>query len=131
MTTSDPIADLLTRIRNGCQAAHRFIEVPSSKQKLALVKVLKAQGFIEGFLVKEDSKQGIIRVYLKYSRRRPVIHGLTRVSKPGQRKYVGYRDVPKVLGGMGIAVLSTPVGLLEGLEARKAKVGGELICYVW
>ena len=132
MTLSDPIADLLTRIRNGCHARRRFVEVGRSKMKLALVKALKDEGFIEGYLDKEGNTGGLIRIYLRYNgERMPVIQNLKRVSRPGRRRYVGYQEIPKVLGGMGIALLSTPAGILRGAEARKRKVGGELLCYVW
>ncbi len=132
MTLSDPIADLLTRIRNGCHARRRFVEVGRSNMKLALVKALKDDGFIEGFLEKEGTTGGLIRIYLRYnSERMPVIQNLKRISRPGRRKYVGYQEIPKVVGGMGIALLSTPAGILRGAEARKRKIGGELLCYVW
>jgi small subunit ribosomal protein S8 len=132
MTLSDPIADLLTRIRNGCRARRRFVDVDRSNMKLAIVKSLKEEGFIEGYLEKREQGSGVIRIYLRYnSERSSVIKDLKRVSRPGRRHYVGYQEIPKVLGGMGIALLSTPQGVLRGAEARKRKVGGELLCYVW
>ncbi|MBS0622897.1 MAG: 30S ribosomal protein S8 [Verrucomicrobia bacterium] len=133
MSLSDPIADLLVRILNGGRAGHRYVEVNDSKMRMGIVQMLKELGFVEGFLrQKEEKKAGKIRVYLKYGKRRqPVIHGLRRISKPGCRKYVGHSEIPTVLGGMGEAILSTPQGLLSGQEARKVKVGGELLCYVW
>lgn len=132
MAVNDPIADLLTRIRNASLARHRFVEVPKSKAKLAIVKLLMALGYIEGFLSKEDNKQGMIRIYLRYRRdRQPVIQGLKRVSSPGCRKYVTHKEIPSVLGGMGSAILSTPEGIIVGKEARERKVGGEVLCYVW
>lgn len=132
MYTNDPIADLLTRIRNASMARHRYIELRTSGILLALVKVLKERGFIEGYLEREATPQSIMRVYLKYGAgRRPVIQGLKRVSKGSCRRYVGYRDIPRVLGGLGMAILSTPQGVIDDAAARERKVGGELLCYVW
>jgi small subunit ribosomal protein S8 len=125
MAISDPVADFLTRIRNSVTAGHRYIDVSWS--------VLKEQGFIENYLVKHESKQrGTIRVFLKYaSGRRPVIQGVRRVSKPGLRKYVGYADIPRFYGGMGLSIISTSQGVMAGDEASKRKIGGELLCLVW
>lgn len=129
---TDPIADLLTRIRNAIHAKLRYTDVGFSKLKLAIIEVLKKQGFIEQFLVKQDAKGGKIRIFLRYgSSRKPVIQGLKRVSRPGMRRYVNYKDVPLVLGGMGVAILSTSQGVIHGVEAHKRKVGGEVLCYVW
>jgi len=125
---SDPIADLLTRIRNALKARHRYVDFEASKLKLNFLKVLEAQGFVEKVII-NDRKA---RLFLKYSERRePVIRGLKRVSAPGLRRYIGYRDLPKILGGMGIAILSTPQGVVDGEKARELKVGGELMCYIW
>ncbi len=132
MSIGDPIADLLTRIRNAQVARLRYVELPSTKLLVELVNVLKDQGFIDGFLVREDKPQGVIRIYLRYaSQREPVIQGLTRVSKSSRRRYVGFRAIPKVFGGMGISILSTSQGVMVGEEARERKVGGEVLCYVW
>lgn len=130
MSLIDPIADLLTRIRNAKDARHRFVDVQLSKTKLNISKILKDQGFIENYIVNEDQKK--FRIFLKYTNgREPVIQGLKKVSCSGLRRYVGFRKIPKVLGGMGIAILSTPQGIVDGETAIRMKVGGELICLVW
>ena len=129
---TDPVADLLTRIRNGSMAEHEKVDVPASKLKVRVVEILKEEGFIKNFRVIEDQKQGVLRVYLKYGPgQERVITGLRRVSKPGRRLYVSADRIPSVLGGMGVAILSTPRGVLTDRESRKAKVGGEVLCYVW
>lgn len=130
--TNDPIADLLTRIRNAIKAQHRFVDLRKSRMNLSIVKILKDQGFIDNYLVKDDETQGTIRVFLKYAEGRlPIINGLKRVSRPGLRRYVGYHSIPLVCGGLGITIVSTSKGLMAGHEAHKIKVGGELICQVW
>ena len=129
---TDPVADLLTRIRNGSLAEHEKVDIPSSKLKVRLAEILKEEGFIKNFRLIEDKRQGVLRVYLKYGPgQERVISGLRRVSKPGKRLYVGADRIPSVLGGMGVAILSTPRGVLTDRESRKAKVGGEVLCYVW
>ena len=129
---TDPVADLLTRIRNGSLAEHEKVDIPSSKLKVRLAEILKEEGFIKNFRLIEDKRQGVLRVYLKYGPgQERVISGLRRVSKPGKRLYVGADRIPTVLGGMGVAILSTPRGVLTDRESRKAKVGGEGLCYVW
>lgn len=129
---SDPVADLLTRIRNGSMAEHEKVDVPASKLKVRIAEILKEEGFIKNFRIIEDRKQGVLRVYLKYGPgQERVITGLRRVSKPGRRLYVSAEKVPSVLGGMGVAILSTPRGVLTDRESKKAKVGGEVLCYVW
>ena len=129
---TDPVADLLTRIRNGSLAEHEKVDIPSSKLKVRLAEILKEEGFIKNFRLIEDKRQGVLRVYLKYGPgQERVISGLRRVSKPGKRLYVGADRIPSVLGGMGVAILSTPQGVLTDRESRKAKVGGEVLCYVW
>jgi small subunit ribosomal protein S8 len=126
----DPIADLLTRIRNAKLAKHRFVDFRPSKLKVEIVKVLQAQGFVDKYLV--DDEKGRARVFLKYADgRESVIRGLTRMSSPALRRYVGYRQIPRVFGGMGVAILSTPGGIVDGETARKQKLGGELLCLVW
>lgn len=126
----DPIADLLTRIRNAKQARHRFVDFRPSKLKMQIVRVLYEQGFVEKFMVNEEKGQA--RLYLKYAGgREPVIKGLDRVSSSSLRRYVGYRQIPKIYGGMGIAILSTPGGIIDGETARQKKLGGELLCLVW
>lgn len=131
-TTNDPISDLLTRVRNSVNAKHRFVDVMNSRMNRYIVAILKEQGFIENFMIKEDAPRSVIRVLLKYVEgRNSVIHGLTRISKPGLRKYVNHDGIPLVCGGLGISILSTSKGVMVGHEARKNKVGGELLCYVW
>jgi small subunit ribosomal protein S8 len=129
---TDPVADMLTRIRNGSLAEHEKVDIPSSKLRVRLAEILKEEGFIKNFRLIEDKRQGVLRVYLKYGPgQERVISGLRRVSKPGKRMYVGADRIPSVLGGMGVAILSTPRGVLTDRESRKAKVGGEVLCYVW
>ena len=129
---TDPIADMLTRIRNGSMAEHEKVDIPASKLKARVAEILKDEGFIKNFRLIEDKRQGVLRVYLKYGAgQERVITGIRRVSKPGRRLYVAADKVPSVLGGMGVAILSTPRGVLTDRESRKAKVGGEVLCYVW
>lgn len=131
MATSDTVADLLTRIRNAKDAKHKYVDVKLSKLNQSIVDVLREKGYVTSFLVNEKKRQ--IRVFLKYIKnsRDNVIHGLKRVSKPGLRSYVGYQDIPRVFSGLGIAILSTPAGVIEGEKARELKTGGELLCLVW
>lgn len=132
MSVSDPVADFLTCIRNAIQAKHRKVDVPSSKMKSELAKVLLRERFINNFKVIEDTKQGVLRVYLKYTGDdTSVISGLKRVSKPGRRLYVNKDRVPRVMGGLGVSVVSTSRGLMTDREAREAGLGGELVCQVW
>lgn len=133
MAVSDPIADFLTRIRNAIKAQHRYVDINWSKLNQNLADILKAQGFIENFLVKVDEKQrGAIRIFLKYtSGRRPVIQGLKRVSKPGLRRYVRHQDIPHFYGNAGLSIVSTSQGVMPGSEAREKGIGGELLCLVW
>jgi small subunit ribosomal protein S8 len=129
---SDPIADLLTRIRNASRAEHEKVDIPASKLKVRVAEVLKDEGFIKNFRVLEDTKQGTLRVYLKYGPgNEKVISGLVRVSTPGRRVYVTYDKIPSILGGMGVAVVSTSRGVLTDRDARKEHVGGEVLAYVW
>ncbi len=130
---SDPIADFLTRIRNATKAQHRYVDMPWSKMKQNIADILKAQGFVESYLVKHDNKQrGTMRIFLKYTDgRQPVIQGLKRVSKPGLRRYVGHQDIPRFYGGLGVSIISTSKGVMAGFEAMTNKVGGELLCLVW
>ncbi|HIC93712.1 MAG TPA: 30S ribosomal protein S8 [Anaerolineae bacterium] len=135
MTMTDPIADMLTRIRNAIMAGHSTVLVPSSKVKLAIVRILKEEGFIEGYEVTKDRPQPMIKIRLKYvgekKERQCVINGLKRISKPGRRVYTKKKDIPWVLSGMGIAILSTPKGIMTDKKARRLGVGGEVLCYVW
>lgn len=129
---TDPIADFLTRIRNANMVMHEKVEIPASKTKAALAEILKNEGFIKDYEQVEDGKQGIIRVYLKYgANREKVISGLKRISKPGLKVYCKKDEIPKVLGGLGIAIISTSKGIMTDKEARKLGLGGEVICYVW
>ena len=132
MVMTDPIADFLTRIRNANMVMHEKVEIPASKTKAALAEILKNEGFIKDYEQIEDGKQGIIRVYLKYGpNREKVISGLKRISKPGLKVYCKKDEIPKVLGGLGIAIISTSKGIMTDKEARKHGLGGEVICYVW
>lgn len=132
MVMTDPIADLLTRIRNANIAFHETLDVPASKMKLSLVEILKAEGYVRDYVYIADNKQGIIRLQLKYGpNKERVFTGLKRISRPGLRVYARKDEVPRVLGGLGIAVLSTSRGLMTDKQARQAGVGGEVICYVW
>lgn len=133
MAISDPIADFLTRVRNATRAQHRYVDVPWSKMRQNLAEILKEQGFIESYLVRMDTPQrGTVRIFLKYAEnRRPVIQEIQRVSRPGLRRYVGHSDIPYFYGGTGLSIVSTSQGLMAGREARKRKIGGELICMVW
>lgn len=133
MALSDPIADFLTRIRNATRAQHRYVDVSWSKLKQNMAEILKNQGFVENYLVKQESKQrGTIRIFLKYADgRQSVIQGIKRISKPGSRLYVGHEDIPRIYGDLGLSIISTSQGVMAGREARKRKVGGELLCLVW
>ena len=128
---SDPIADMITRIRNANRARGSKVEVPSSKIKLEIARILKEEGFIRNYQYKEDNKQGVIAILLKYSERQRIITNLKRISKPGLRVYVNKDDVPEVLGGLGISILSTSKGIMTGREAKKRHFGGEVLCYIW
>jgi len=132
MSFTDPIADMLTRIRNASSARHEKVLVPKSGLKIRIAEVLKDEGFIKDFVVHQDGVQGAITIFLKYSAdREPAISDIKRVSKPGLRRYVPTDSIPRILNGMGIAILSTSKGVMVDREARKQKVGGELICTVW
>ncbi len=135
MTMTDPIADMLTRVRNAIMVGHSYVVVPGSKMKLAIAKILRDEGFIENYNVTKDRPQPMIRIWLKYAGdkkdRRSVITGLKRVSKPGRRVYAGKKDIPWVLSGMGIAVLSTSRGIMTGKKARRLGIGGEVLCHIW
>ncbi|WP_278681922.1 30S ribosomal protein S8 [Paraclostridium bifermentans] len=132
MTMTDPIADMLTRIRNANMVKHETVDVPASNMKKELARILLEEGFIRGYDVIEDGKQGIIRIQLKYGQvGERVITGLKRISKPGMRVYAAKEELPKVLNGLGISIISTSKGILTDKQARNAGVGGEVICYVW
>ena len=132
MTMTDPIADMLTRIRNANTVGHETVEIPASKMKKAIAEILKEEGYITDFEVIEDDKQGMIKVTMKYgANKEKVISGIKKISKPGLKVYSKAGEVPKVLGGLGIAIVSTSKGIVSDKEARKLGVGGEVICYVW
>jgi small subunit ribosomal protein S8 len=135
MTMTDPIADMLTRIRNAIIAGHSYVVVPGSKMKLAITRILRDEGFIENYDVTKDRPQPMIRIWLKYTGdrkdRRSAITSLKRISKPGRRVYTGKEDIPWVLSGMGIAVLSTSRGVMTGKKARRLGIGGEVLCHIW
>jgi small subunit ribosomal protein S8 len=129
---SDPIADMLTRVRNASRAEHEKVDVPSSRLKVRIAEILKAEGFIKNYRVLEDTKQGTLRVYLKYgTANEKIISGLVRVSTPGRRIYVTHDNIPTILGGMGVTILSSSRGVITDRDARKQKVGGEVLAQVW
>lgn len=132
MSITDPIADMLTRIRNGIQSRHDRVELPSSKLKVEVARILKSEGFITNYKVVDQTPQPVLRMYLKYaSGGEPVIHGIERISRPGRRVYRGKEEIPQVLGGLGLAIISTSKGVLSGAEAARSGVGGEVLCQVW
>ncbi len=129
---TDPISDMLTRIRNATRVNHRKVDIPSSRMKMSIAKLLVDEGYIDAVKYIEDRKQGIMRLYLRYDKNdRSVISDLQRISKPGLRKYAGSKDVPRVQGGLGIAIVSTSGGLMADRECRRQNRGGEVLCYVW
>ena len=132
MSMTDPIADMLTRVRNALRASHESVDIPSSKLKVSIAKVLKSEGYVKNFKTIPDGKQGIMRIFLKYDERGvALIEGLKRVSKPSIRVYASHDEIPKVLNGYGINILSTSRGLMTDRQARKMGLGGEIICAVW
>jgi small subunit ribosomal protein S8 len=132
MSMSDPVADMLVRIRNACQAKHRRVDIPVSKLKVEMARLLRDNNYLQDFQVLDDGRHGLLRLYLRYHQGdQPVIRELRRVSSPGLRRYVGVREIPRVRNGLGMAILSTPKGLMTDREARKAHLGGELLAVVW
>ena len=131
MMVTDPIADMLTRIRNAIMAGHEDVLVPASRTKLSIAKTLREEGFVQDYETLKGKPQTMIRIHLKYIDKRPALLGLERVSKPGLRVYVGRREIPRVYGGLGIAIVSTSKGIMTGQEAWRQRLGGELLCYVW
>lgn len=131
MTITDPIADMLTRIRNAIMARHDSVLLPASKMKLSIARILKDEGFISDYTVLKGKPQRVIKILLKYVGEQPAVAGLERVSKPGLRVYVGRGEIPRVYGGLGVAILSTSKGVITGQEAWRRNLGGELLCYVW
>ncbi|MBU4446791.1 MAG: 30S ribosomal protein S8 [Candidatus Marinimicrobia bacterium] len=132
MPVTDPISDYLTRIRNAQAADHRWVDIPASNMKKRLSLILKHERYIKDFILINDNKQGLIRVYLRYTKDGlPIIEGLKRISRPGRRQYVNANEIPRVLGGLGVAIMSTPIGVITGKIARKNNVGGEVLCHIW
>jgi len=132
VTISDPIADMLTLIRNAIMAKHDFVLIPSSRMKLSIARILEGEGFISDYEVLKDKSHRAIKIYLKYGEKnQSVLSGLERVSKPGLRVYVQQKEIPRVYGGLGIAIISTPKGVMTGQQAWRQGLGGELLCYVW
>ncbi len=131
MNMTDPIADMLTRIRNAVMARHTRVLIPASKMKLAIARILKEEGYIRDFDLLKDNPQGTIRISLKYVEKRPVLTQLKRVSRPGLRVYTKRDDIPRVRGGLGTAIISTPQGLMTGRRAYQLGLGGEVVCYIW
>ena len=128
---TDPIADYLTRVRNASQARHKKVDIPASKLKREVTKILRENRYIIDYTDVTDDKQGILRIFLKYNEDQPAIYGLKRISKPGIRVYAGADELPRVLNGLGIAIISTSRGIMTDKRARKERVGGEVLCYVW
>ena len=131
MSLSDPIADMLTRIRNASKAKHDRVDIPASREKNEIARILKEGGYVKNFKVIENRPQGVLRVYLKYDENDQGIINLKRISKPGRRVYVDHTHVPRVLNGLGISILTTSRGIVTDREARKLNIGGEVLCYVW
>ncbi len=132
MSMTDPIADFLTRIRNGLHAKHKYVDIPSSNVKRQMSRILLEQGYIAKYVVVDDGKQGLIRIWLRYDEyKNPIIQNLTRVSKPGRRQYVPVENLPRVKNNLGIAIMTTPKGVITAREAKRQHVGGEILCYVW
>ncbi len=131
MNVSDPIADMLTRIRNATRARHEEVVVPASKTKLAIARILKDEGFIDDFSEFQEGPQNLVKIRLRYVGKVPVVSGLKRVSKPGLRVYAAKTEIPRVLGGLGVVIVSTSQGIMTGTEARKGQLGGEILAYVW
>jgi len=132
MSASDPVADMLTKIRNAAQARHEKVDIPASKLKLEIVKILKTEGFVKNFKKVQEEGHSVIRIFLKYDdQNESVIHGLEKISTPGRRVYSGYKDMPRVMNGYGIVIVSTSSGVTTGRKAKEKMVGGELVCKVW
>ena len=132
MSASDPVADMLTKIRNAAQARHEKVDIPVSKLKLEIVKILKTEGYIKNFKKVQEDNKSVIRIFLKYDEvNAPVIHGLEKISKPGRRVYSGYKDLPRVYNGYGTVIVLTSSGVTTGKKAAEKMVGGELVCTIW
>ena len=132
MSLTDPVADFLTRLRNGIRARHQKVDIPASKLKLEIARILKEEGYVSNYKLTEEEGRRVLRVYLKYGpNNEAAISSMTRVSRPGCRVYVGRQEIPRVLGGLGINILTTPQGVMTGRQARKQGVGGEILCEIW
>ena len=132
MSMTDPIADYLTRVRNAQQAKHKFVDIPASNAKRKISKILLEQGYVKKYIIIDDGKQGLIRIWLKYDQAtNPIITKLIRVSTPGRRQYVGVEKLPRVMNNIGIAIMTTPKGVITANEAKRQNVGGEVLCYIW
>ena len=132
MTMTDPIADMLTRIRNALKASHESVDIPNSKVKANIAKILKSEGYIRNFKIIPDARQGVLRVFLKYDEKKlPVIAGIERVSKPSRRLYAGFDEIPDVLNQYGVNILTTSRGIMSDRDARRMRVGGEILCRIW
>ncbi len=131
MSMTDPIADMLTRIRNAAKAEHKYVDIPASNLKTSIADTLYAKGFVRGYRRIEDGKQGILRLYLAYRNKKSLIVGIKRISKPGCRVYMSANEIPRIMGGRGIAIITTPHGVLTDAEARRQHVGGEVLLHVW
>lgn len=132
MTMTDPIADMLTRVRNAITAHHESVLIPASRMKVDIARILKDEGFIRDYELIQDTIQGTLKIWLNYTgKREPVMSGLRRISKPGLRVYAKSKEMPRVLNGLGIAIVSTPRGIMTGQQARRNNIGGEVLCYVW
>lgn len=131
MSVTDPIGDYLTRVRNAIMSKHEKVDIPASRLKLEITKILKEEGYVQNFKVQEDSKQGVIRIFLKYVDGTPVITGLKQISKPGCRIYSPKEKVPTVMGGLGVSIVSTSKGLMTGERSHKSGLGGEVLCEIW
>lgn len=129
MTQHDPISSMLTSLRNGAMARSRFVDLPLSRQKREILRILEKQGFVDHILVDDQKKK--MRVFIRYDGREPLMQGLKRVSKPSLRRYIGVGEIPKIVGGLGVVILSTSQGVMDGETAREKGIGGELLCYVW
>ncbi len=131
MAMTDPVSDMLTRIRNACRAGHRRVDIPVSRFKTEIARLLRDNHYIQDYKVLDDGRHGLLRVYLRYYEDKPVIHEVRRVSRPGLRRYVGARRIPRVKNGLGMAIMSTPKGVMSDRDARKAHVGGEVVAVLW
>ena len=131
MAMTDPVSDMLTRIRNACRAGHRRVDIPKSQFKTEIARILRDNHYIKDYKVLDDGRHGLLRVYLRYHEDKPVIHEVQRVSRPGLRRYVGARQIPRIKNGLGMAIMSTPKGVMSDRDARQAHLGGEVVAVLW